>query len=88
MSAYPRRLRWHSYHHRDKRRSGAALAINGRYVGGVVRYGDGRGWSAWLVGCDVAPEVYRRRCDAKRAVECAAVDEEMRRAAVRGTEIV
>ncbi len=70
---YPRRFRWSAYHERDKGRDGATLALDGRMVGGVIRYSDGRGWSAWLVERALMPERHRRRCDAKRAVECAAV---------------
>lgn len=70
---YPRRFRWSAARDAHKHRESAILQINGRSVGGVVRYSDGRGWSAWLVERALVPEQHRRRCDAKRAVECAAV---------------
>ena len=63
---YPRRFRWSS------RPTGASLAIDGRNVGGVAEImGTGR-WSAWLYHAGRETE-HRRHCDAKRAMECAAV---------------
>ena len=67
------RLRWVSYRDRDKGRDGASLIIDGRYVGGVIRYSDRRGWHGSAFGRRVGP--FDRRCDAKRAVEVAAVAE-------------
>ena len=84
---YPRRFRWSSARDWNKRRLRAALTIDGRNVGGVVQYSDGRGWSAWCYGAGSMPERHARRCDAKRAVECAAVEEERRREAM-GVTIV
>ena len=69
---YPRRFRWSSARDWNKRRLRAALTIDGRNVGGVAEImGTGR-WSAWLYHAGAETE-HRRRCDAKRAVECAAV---------------
>jgi len=62
---YPRRFRWVS----DWRTS--FLFVNGRQVGGLTHFMDGT-WEAWILGTRKATW-HRRRCDAKRAVECAAV---------------
>jgi hypothetical protein len=63
---YPRRFRWSSWP------SGASLYVNGRKVGSVLHFERRGVWSALLYdGC--GETLHRRRCDAKRAVECAAV---------------
>ena len=71
---YPRRFRWETERDRDKGRDGASLHIDGRHAGGLLRYSNGRGWYAYGADfIDLRDAPYRHRCDAKRAVECAAV---------------
>ena len=63
---YPRRFRWRAWP------TGATLLINGRAVGGIIHH-EWRGeWAGWIYGSR-DHKVGPRRCDAKRAVECAAV---------------
>ena len=65
---YPRRFRWvHDP-------VGAMLWINGRKAGSVMINHCGRQWSGLFYG-GCGEMLTRRRCDAKRAVECAAVAE-------------
>lgn len=79
INHYPRRFRWRASRDRDKRRNSASLTVNGRAAGGVIRYSNGRGWSAGGAdGSELHGSPYARRCDAKRAVEMAAVAAEKR----------
>jgi hypothetical protein len=63
---YPRRFRWEAWP------SGATLYVNGRAVGSVLHFERRGVWSALLYST-CGEMLRRRRCDAKRAVECAAV---------------
>ena len=71
---YPRRFRWEDERDRDKVRDMATLFIDGRHAGGLIRYSDRRGWWTWGEDwSELHQAPFARRCDAKRAVECAAV---------------
>jgi hypothetical protein len=63
---YPRRFRWRSWP------TSAGLYVNGRRVGAVqaIQWGE---WEAYVYGSFEPSSIHTRRCDAKRAVERAAV---------------
>ena len=59
------RMRWTAT--RAKNYDFVMLTIGSEYVGGVIRYHVRDGWRGSAFGRRVGP--FRRRCDAKRAVE-------------------
>ena len=63
---YPRRFRWRGP------ATSTGLYVNGRRIG-AARVIQSGAWEAYVYGAFTPSSVHLRRCDAKRAVECAAV---------------
>ncbi len=79
LHRHPRGFRWRAERDPDKRSDRAILRLDGQIVGSVIRYAGRRAWSAYTATRGDQTRLawqwdhYARRCDAKRAVECAVV---------------